>query len=69
MLWFGANQGLSQLKENTAPNDPMLIGTFTQLVHGIFQVIEKKGWLPGMDSNHIIDRFCSSQKLLILQSH
>jgi hypothetical protein len=52
MLWFGGNQGLSQLKENTASSDPMLIGTFTQLAHGIFQVIEKKGWLPGVGSNH-----------------
>jgi len=26
-------------------------------------------WLPGMDSNHIIDRFFSLRKLLILRSH
>jgi hypothetical protein len=26
-------------------------------------------WLPGMDSNHIIDRFCNLRKLLILRSY
>lgn len=30
---------------------------------------EKECWLPDMDSNHIVDRFYNTQKLLIPQSH
>jgi len=34
----------------------------------VFQIIETKGWLPGMDSNHKLDKFLKSHNLLILQS-
>jgi hypothetical protein len=32
-------------------------------------IIESKGWLPGMDSNHELDTLLKSRNLLILQSH
>jgi hypothetical protein len=31
-------------------------------------VTENKGWLPGMGSNHELDRILKSRKLLILKS-
>jgi hypothetical protein len=34
----------------------------------VFQAIEFKEWLPGMDSNHELDRILNSRNLLILQS-
>jgi hypothetical protein len=35
----------------------------TQLVHGILQVLEKKGWLPGVGSNHDKNNQCRLCKL------
>jgi hypothetical protein len=34
----------------------------------VFQTIEFNVWLPGMDSNHELDRILKSRNLLILKS-